>query len=68
MRLVGLMDILKNTAITGVNTPNAVPEIPETLEEEEQRRLRRRMRVYPKPRVNVLDTRVATEKAAAKAV
>jgi len=56
---VGLMDILKNTATMGANAPTSVPEMPETLEQEEQRRLRARMRVYPKPRANVLDTRVA---------
>ena len=65
---MGLMDILKNTATTGANALTSVPEMPETLEQEEQRRLRKRMRIYPKPRANVLDTGVVTEKARARAV
>jgi hypothetical protein len=62
------MDILKNTATMGANAPTSVPEMPETLEQEEQRRLRKQMRVYPKPRAKVLNTQVVTEKARAKAV
>ena len=44
---MGLMDVLKNTAAPGTKARKPVPEMPETLEQEEQRRLRARMRVYP---------------------
>jgi hypothetical protein len=45
--VVGLIDILKNPPTKGAKAPKPVPEMPATLEEEEQRRLRARMRVYP---------------------